>query len=160
MHAAGVAEEHIYVDKRTGATMDRDGLTALLGFARPGDRINLLTLDRLGRNMRETLNLVHDLTQRGIFLRTLGDKLAVDTSDPGPGTDMAIALLAMFAQMERIYMLERAAGARAAKQARGRQPAQRGAHHHGRTREAAVRRLHHQHRFHRCRVRLNLLRRS
>ena len=47
--------------------------------------------------MRETLNLVHDLTQRGIFLRTLGDKLAVDTSDPGPGTDMAIALLAMFA---------------------------------------------------------------
>src|SRR5882757_208520 len=68
MRAAGVAEEHIYVDKRTGATMDRDGLTALLGFARPGDRINLLTLDRLGRNMRETLNLVHDLTQRGIFL--------------------------------------------------------------------------------------------
>ena len=77
--------------------MDRDGLTALLGFTRPGDRINLLTLDRLGRNMRETLNLVHDLTQRGIFLRTLGDKLAVDTSDQGPGTDMAIALLAMFA---------------------------------------------------------------
>ena len=54
MRAAGVAEEHIYVDKRTGATMDRDGLTALLGFARPGDRINLLTRDRLGRNMRET----------------------------------------------------------------------------------------------------------
>jgi DNA invertase Pin-like site-specific DNA recombinase len=116
---AGVAEEHIYVDKRTGANMDREGLRTLLGFARPGDRINVLTLDRLGRNMRETLNLVHDLTERGTFLRTLGDKLAVDTSEPGPGTDMAIALLAMFAQMERIYMLERAAGARAAKQARG-----------------------------------------
>jgi DNA invertase Pin-like site-specific DNA recombinase len=119
MRAAGVAEEHIYVDKRTGANMDRKGLTALLGFARPGDRINVLTLDRLGRNMRETLNLVHDLTERGVFLRTLGDKLAVDTSEPGPGTDMAIALLAMFAQMERIYMLERAAGARAANEARG-----------------------------------------
>jgi hypothetical protein len=44
---------------------------------------SLLTLDRLGRNLRETLNLVHDLTQRGIFLRTLGDKLAVDTSSAG-----------------------------------------------------------------------------
>ena len=64
--------------------------------------------------MRETLNLVQDLTQRGVFLSTLSDKLAVDTSDPGPGTDMAIALLAMIAQMERIYMLERAA-----KEARG-----------------------------------------
>ena len=140
MRAAGVAEEHIYVDKRTGATMDRDGLTALLGFARPGDRINLLTLDRLGRNMRETLNLVHDLTQRGIFLRTLGDKLAVDTSDPGPGTDMAIALLAMFAQMERIYMLERAAGARAAKQARG-LPAGRPAKLNATTRAGAAQRI-------------------
>ena len=115
MRAAGVAEEHIYVDKRTGATMGRDGLTALLGFARPGDRINLLTLDRLGRNMRETLNLVHDLTQRA----SSAPLATAPTSDPGPGTDMAIALLAMFAQMERIYMLERAAGARAAKQARG-----------------------------------------
>lgn len=119
LRAAGIAEEHIYLDKRTGANLDRDALAALLGFARRGDRINVLTLDRLGRNMRETLNLVHDLTERGVFLRTLGDKLAVDTSEPGAGTDMAIALLAMFAQMERIYMLERAAGARAAKQARG-----------------------------------------
>jgi DNA invertase Pin-like site-specific DNA recombinase len=32
---------------------------------------------------------------------------------------LAIAQLAMLAQMERIYMLERAAGARAAEQARG-----------------------------------------
>ncbi|MFE2706616.1 hypothetical protein [Streptomyces mirabilis] len=32
---------------------------------------------------------------------------------------MAVALLAMLAQMERIYMLERAAGARAAKEAHG-----------------------------------------
>lgn len=45
--------------------------------------------------------------------------LTADTSEPGPGTDMAIALLAMLAQMERIYMLERAAGARAAKEAHG-----------------------------------------
>lgn len=59
--------------------------------ARSGDRINVLTLDRLGRDMREAANLVNDLTGRGILPRTLGDKLAVDTSDPGPGTDMAIA---------------------------------------------------------------------
>lgn len=39
----------------------------------------MLTPDRLGRNMREALNLVHDLTERSIFLRTL----AVDTSGTG-----------------------------------------------------------------------------
>ncbi|MET7849500.1 recombinase family protein [Streptomyces avermitilis] len=41
--------------------------------------MNVLTPDRLGRNMREALNLVHDLTERSIFLRTL----AVDTSGTG-----------------------------------------------------------------------------
>ncbi|NUV64310.1 recombinase family protein [Streptomyces sp. CAI-85] len=117
--AEGIPPERIYVDKRTGANMQREGLDALLDYARPGDRINVLTLDRLGRNMREVLNLAHDLTERGITFRTLGDSLPVDTSNPGPGTDMAIAMLAMFAQMERTYMLERAAGARAAKEARG-----------------------------------------
>ncbi|WP_143670815.1 hypothetical protein [Streptomyces sp. OV198] len=47
---------------------------------------------------------------------------AADTSEPGPGTDRAIAaiaLLAMFAQMERIYMLARAADGRAVREARG-----------------------------------------
>ena len=120
LKSAGIPEELIWTDKRTGATMDRDGLTDLLRRVPPhaGHRINIVTLDRLGRNMRECLNLAHHLTERGIALRTLGDKIPVDTSAPGPASDMAIALLAMFAQMERIYMLERAAGARTAKQAR------------------------------------------
>jgi hypothetical protein len=30
MRAADIAEEHIYVDKRTGANMDRDGHELLL----------------------------------------------------------------------------------------------------------------------------------
>jgi DNA invertase Pin-like site-specific DNA recombinase len=86
--------------------MDREGLADLLRRVPPhaGHRINVLTLDRLGRNMRECLNLAHELTERGIGLRTIADKIPVDTSTPGPAADMAIALLAMFAQMERIYM--------------------------------------------------------
>jgi DNA invertase Pin-like site-specific DNA recombinase len=53
---------------------------------------------------------------------------------------MAIALLAMFAQMERIYMLERAAGARAAKEARG-LPAGRPAKLNATTRAGAAQRI-------------------
>lgn len=111
-----VDQEHIYVDKRTGTHMDGVGVAILLGFARPGGPVQPTHPDPLGRNMLETLNLAHDLTSRGIVPRTRGDTLAVDTSDPGNG--MAIALLVMFAQMERIYMLECAAIAHAAKEAR------------------------------------------
>jgi predicted site-specific integrase-resolvase len=54
----GLPHERIYIDKKTGATVDRPGLTNLLAYARPGDTIVAYTLDRLGRNLREVLNLV------------------------------------------------------------------------------------------------------
>ncbi|WP_258558123.1 recombinase family protein [Rhodococcus sp. AG1013] len=54
--AAGIAGDRIYVDRKSGATADRPGLTALLDYARDGDVIVVHTLDRLGRNVRDTLN--------------------------------------------------------------------------------------------------------
>ena len=55
--AAGIPANLIYSDKKTGATVDRPGLTKLLGYARDGDIVVVHTLDRLGRNLREVLNL-------------------------------------------------------------------------------------------------------
>jgi DNA invertase Pin-like site-specific DNA recombinase len=62
--AAGIPANLIYSDKKTGATVDRPGLTKLLGYARDGDIVVVHTLDRLGRNLREVLNLVHELAER------------------------------------------------------------------------------------------------
>ncbi|NKU87660.1 recombinase family protein, partial [Rhodococcus hoagii] len=59
--------------QEVGATTDRPGLTALLEYARDGDVIVTHTLDRLGRNVRDTLNLIHDLRERGIGVRNLAD---------------------------------------------------------------------------------------
>jgi len=50
--AAGIPDERIYVDKKTGTTVDRDGLGQLLAYARPGDTV-VHTLTRIGRNLRE-----------------------------------------------------------------------------------------------------------
>ncbi|WP_329520690.1 recombinase family protein [Spirillospora sp. NBC_01491] len=118
--AAGIGDERIHVDKKTGATVDRDGLNALLGYARPGDTIVVHTLDRLGRNLREVLNLVHDLAERGIGVRSLADPLPINTTDEGMGR-IAFLLLALFAEMERTFTAERAAHARAVAEASGRQ---------------------------------------
>ncbi|HCX86207.1 MAG TPA: resolvase [Micrococcales bacterium] len=122
LRAAGIPDDRIYVDKKTGANVDREGLRALLDFARDGDTIVLVTLDRLGRTVRDTLNVIHDLTARGIGVRTLRDAVPIDTTDgDSPMARLAVLLLALFAEMERVYMLERAASARAAAAARGRQ---------------------------------------
>lgn len=119
--ATGIAPANIYVDKKSGATTDRPGLTALLEYARDGDVIVTHTLDRLGRNVRDTLNLIHDLRERGIGVRNLADPIRIDSSNPDdPMAQLAVVLLALFAQMERTYTLERAAHARQVATAKGR----------------------------------------
>lgn len=116
---AGLPVDRIYTDKKTGTTVDRPGLAALLGYARAGDTIVVHTLDRLGRNLREVLNLVHDLAERGIGVHSLADPLPINTTDEGMGR-IAFLLLALFAEMERTYTAERAAHARAVAEAAGR----------------------------------------
>lgn len=117
----GIPRERIYVDKRSGVSADRPGLAAVIAYAREGDVIVVHTLDRLGRTVRDTLNLIHDLSERGIGVRNLADPIKVDSSNPeDPMAQLAVVLLALFAQMERTYSLERAAHARAVAEAKGR----------------------------------------
>ena len=79
---AGVARERISLDEKSGATTDRPGLRAALANARPGDVIVVHTLDRLGRTVRDTLNLIHELTETGVGVRNLADPIRVDSSRP------------------------------------------------------------------------------
>lgn len=39
-------------------------------------------LDRLGRTVRDTLNLIHELADRGVGVRNLADPIRVDSSNP------------------------------------------------------------------------------
>ena len=117
----GIAAKRIYVDKKSGATTNRPGLHAALDQAREGDVIVVHTLDRLGRTVRDTLNLIHDLADRGVGVRNLADPIKVDSSNPeDPMSQLAVVMLALFGQMERTYAIERAAHARAVATAKGR----------------------------------------
>jgi DNA invertase Pin-like site-specific DNA recombinase len=120
LRAQGIPHERIFADKKTGATTDREGLQKMLAYARPGDTIVVHTLDRVGRNLREVLNLVHDLAGRGVGIRSIADPLPINTADEGMG-HIAFLLLALFAEMERTFTAERAAHARSVAEARGRQ---------------------------------------
>ena len=71
-----------YVDKKSGATVDRPGLRAVLEYAREGDVIVVHTLDRLGRTVRDTLNMIHELSERGIGVRNLADPIKIDSTNP------------------------------------------------------------------------------
>lgn len=119
--AAGISAEHVFVDKKSGATTARPGLQDALRHLRAGDVLVVHTLDRLGRTVRDTLNIVHELRERSVGVRTLADPLAVDTAEPdSPMAQLAFVMLALFGQMERTYATERAAHARSVATANGR----------------------------------------
>ena len=75
---AGCAK--IFIDHMTGSHMGRPQLTAALEYVRRGDTLVLWKMDRAGRNTRGVLELVEDLTRRGVGLRSITEE--IDTSTP------------------------------------------------------------------------------
>ena len=71
--AAGVDGARVYSDKLSGTSTreQRPGLAALLDYAREGDAIVVVGIDRLGRNAAEVMTTIRELGQRGIVLRSL-----------------------------------------------------------------------------------------
>ena len=69
--AAGVEPDQLYQDLASGKRDDRPGLAAALKALRRGDVLVAWKLDRLGRDLRHLVNLVHELTERGVGLKIL-----------------------------------------------------------------------------------------
>jgi DNA invertase Pin-like site-specific DNA recombinase len=93
----------------------RPGLAALLDYAREGDAIVVVGIDRLGRNAAEVMTTIRELGERGIVLRSLRE--GIDTSN---ATGRMIAgVLASLAELELGLGRERRAAAREARRARG-----------------------------------------
>ena len=77
--AAGVDADSLYEDRASGKKDDRPHLAACLKALRHGDTLMVWKLDRLGRDLRHLVNIVHDLTERGIGLKVLtGQGAAID----------------------------------------------------------------------------------
>ena len=105
--AAGVDPARVYSDKLTGTSTreQRAGLAAVLDYAREGDTIVVVGIDRLGRNAAEVMLTVRDLAERGITLRSLRE--GIDTSN---ATGRMIAgVLASLAELELELQRERRA---------------------------------------------------
>jgi DNA invertase Pin-like site-specific DNA recombinase len=72
--------EKSYIEKISGATKDRPKLNDMLSFVREGDSIYIESFSRLARNTMDLLSIVKDLSERGITLVSLKER--IDTSTP------------------------------------------------------------------------------
>ena len=117
--AAGVDPAHLYEDHASGKKDDRPGLEACLKALRVGDTLVSWKLDRLGRDLKHLVNLVDELTKRGIGLRVLaGQGANIDTTTANGR--LVFGIFAALAEFERELIVERTKAGFQAARARGR----------------------------------------
>lgn len=114
---AGVDADRVYSDRLSGVSTRelRPGLSALLDYARPGDAIVVVGIDRLGRNAAEVMTTIRELGSRNVVLRSLRE--GIDTSNAAGR--MIAGVLASLAELELELGRERRTAAREAPRSRG-----------------------------------------
>ncbi len=97
LNEAGVDPRRVFTDKLSdSADRVRAGLHAMLSYARSGDTIVVVAVDRLGRSAAEVARTIADFTERGIRLRCLKEGL-----DTGTSTGRAVAsIITTIAQLD------------------------------------------------------------
>ncbi len=96
--------EIIRSEKVSGGSREgRTELATIIEFLRQGDELVVTRLDRLGRDTRDVLNIVHECQQRCAFVTILDPHV----STRGEMGHVIITVLGMVAQMERRFIKER-----------------------------------------------------
>jgi len=108
--------EHYFSDTMTGVKFERKGLEKALAYMRSGDTLVVWKLDRLGRSLKDLIETLNLLNNRGINFISLTE--SIDTTTPGG--KLIFHLMGALAEFERDLIRERTIAGLVAARARGR----------------------------------------
>lgn len=106
----------VFQEKISGAKADRPELRNMINQLREGDVIVTWKLDRLGRSLRDLVNLVNEIQDKGAGLKSLNDSIDTATSQG----KLTFRLFASLAEFERDIIRERTKAGLETARARGR----------------------------------------
>ena len=101
MESLGVDE--VYIDRMSGKDTNRPELQKMMDYVRMGDTVIVESISRFARNTRDLLELVEQLTAKGVEF--VSRKEAIDTTTP-TGKFM-LTVFGAVAELEREYILQR-----------------------------------------------------
>ena len=108
--------ERFFTDTISGGKSDRPGLTEAIDYVRPGDVLVVWRLDRLGSSLKNLIEVMTKLNERGIGFRSLTEQIDTTT----PGGKLIFHIFGSLAEFERDLIRERTQAGLAAARARGR----------------------------------------
>lgn len=108
--------KRIFEDKVSGVKTNKPNFAKLMEYARPGDTIVVWKLDRLGRSTVQLIELMEELKEKGIHLKSLSE--SIDTTS---ATGMLFfQFMCILAEHERNIIRERTTAGLKSARARGR----------------------------------------
>jgi DNA invertase Pin-like site-specific DNA recombinase len=96
-----------FEDKLSGKDMNRPQLILMLSMLRPGDEVNVHSLDRIGRNTKDILSIVEEIKAKGCVIKFHKENLTFDGTKNDLYSDLMLTILSGFASFERSVLLER-----------------------------------------------------
>ena len=105
----------IYSDKTSGAKAERPGLIKVLDISRAGDTLVIWRLDRLGRSLKDLIQISERLKEREIGLKSLQEGIDTTTSTG----QLMFNLFGALAEFEKNLINERSKAGLNAARARG-----------------------------------------
>lgn len=95
--------QKVFEDKISGTRAERPGLAKALEMLREGDTLVVWKLDRLGRSVKQLVDLVGGLHKQGVQFKSLTDAIDTGTSSGR----FFFHVMASLAEMERELTVER-----------------------------------------------------
>src|SRR5712692_9841769 len=115
LHHAGCKDPQIFTDRISGAKEERKGLQEALHMLREGDTLVVWRLDRLGRTLRNLIDLITKLQKQNIGFKSLTESMDTTT----PGGMLIFQVFGALAEFERNLIRERTLAGLEAARARG-----------------------------------------
>lgn len=72
--------EKIFTDRISGSKKERPGLNEAISHLRKGDTLVIWKLDRLGRSLKNMIDLTSNLDEMGVHFQSITD--GIDTNTP------------------------------------------------------------------------------
>ena len=108
--------EKIFTDRISGSKKERPGLNEAISHLRKGDTLVIWKLDRLGRSLKNMIDLTSNLDEMGVHFQSITDGIDTNT----PAGRFFFHVMAALAQMERELIIERTKAGLVAAKERGR----------------------------------------
>lgn len=99
--------DRLYEDKLSGKDKNRPEFQSMMNNLRSGDVINVHSLDRVGRNTKDILEIVQQIKDKGCLIHFHKENLKFDGTKTDMYSELLLTILAGFSEFERNIILER-----------------------------------------------------